>query len=150
MDTEKFTKKLNTLFDYYGINASAFADEIGVQRSSLSHLLSGRNKPSLDLILKIVDKYPEVDMYWLVKDIGSFPKDENTHQKQVKTEQINPKNHSNTNRVQTNLFEPHNTSIETEFEIKNETKEINQLAKLENEVEKIVFFYRNGTFKVYN
>jgi plasmid maintenance system antidote protein VapI len=52
--------------DYYGLNASAFADKIGVQRSSLSHLLSGRNKPSLDFILKIVDVFPDVDLYWIL------------------------------------------------------------------------------------
>jgi hypothetical protein len=37
-----------------------------VQRSSLSHLLSGRNKPSLDFILKIVDVFPDVDLYWIL------------------------------------------------------------------------------------
>jgi transcriptional regulator with XRE-family HTH domain len=43
-----------------------FADKIGVQRSSLSHLLSGRNKPSLDFILKILDVFPDVDLYWMI------------------------------------------------------------------------------------
>jgi hypothetical protein len=41
-----------------------FADKI-VQRSSLSHLLSG-NKPSLDFILKILDVFPDVDLYWMI------------------------------------------------------------------------------------
>jgi antitoxin component HigA of HigAB toxin-antitoxin module len=59
--------------DYYGLNASAFADKIGVQRSSLSHLLSGRNKPSLDFI-KILDVFPDVDLYWMINGKGSFPK----------------------------------------------------------------------------
>jgi hypothetical protein len=39
----------------------------------LSHLLSGRNKPSLDFILKIVDVFPDVDLYWILNG-GSFPK----------------------------------------------------------------------------
>jgi transcriptional regulator with XRE-family HTH domain len=51
-----------------------FADKIGVQRSSLSHLLSGRNKPSLDFILKILDVFPDVDLYWMINGKGSFQK----------------------------------------------------------------------------
>jgi plasmid maintenance system antidote protein VapI len=64
VNTEDFIKG-SKLLDYYGLNASAFADKIGVQRSSLSHLLSGRNKPSLDFILKILDVFPDVDLYWI-------------------------------------------------------------------------------------
>src|SRR5690606_15634735 len=54
-------------------SAAAFADKIGVQRSSISHILSGRNKPSLDFILKILAAYPDVELYWLLNGKGSFP-----------------------------------------------------------------------------
>ena len=54
VNTEDFIKRLEFLLEYYSMNAASFADKIGVQRSSLSHLLSGRNKPSLDFILKII------------------------------------------------------------------------------------------------
>ena len=50
---EDFTKKLKLLLENEGLTASKFAEKIGVQRSSVSHVLSGRNKPSLDFILKI-------------------------------------------------------------------------------------------------
>ncbi len=77
VNIEDFIKRLEILLDYYGVNASAFADKIGVQRSSLSHLLSGRNKPSLDFVLKILEVYPDVDLYWILNGQGSFPKIEN-------------------------------------------------------------------------
>src|SRR6476660_6577189 len=76
VNTEDFIKRLEIMLDYYGLNASSFADKIGVQRSSLSHLLSGRNKPSLDFILKILDVFPEVDLYWVLNGKGTFPKSE--------------------------------------------------------------------------
>lgn len=60
VDRIKYIMKLNQL------NVSAFADEIGVQRSSVSHVLSGRNKPSLDFIQKIIKRYPKVDAAWLI------------------------------------------------------------------------------------
>jgi len=59
--------------DHYGLSVSAFADEIGVQRSSISHLLNGRNRPSLDFVMKLIAAYPEVNLYWLLKGEGSFP-----------------------------------------------------------------------------
>ncbi len=62
VNIDDFVKRLETLLEYYNLNASSFADKIGVQRSSLSHLLSGRNKPSLDFILKILEVFPEVDL----------------------------------------------------------------------------------------
>jgi transcriptional regulator with XRE-family HTH domain len=74
VNTDDFIKRLEKILDYYNLNASSFADKIGVQRSSLSHLLSGRNKPSLDFILKINDVFPEVDLYWILNGKGNFPK----------------------------------------------------------------------------
>ena len=66
INIDDFIKRLEIILDYYGLSASGFADKINVQRSSLSHLLSGRNKPSLDFILKIVAIFPEVDLYWIL------------------------------------------------------------------------------------
>lgn len=45
---------------------SSFADAIGIKRSNLSHVLSGRNKPSLDFLSKIINSYPKVNASWLV------------------------------------------------------------------------------------
>tara|TARA_R110002167_G_scaffold54785_25_gene156110 strand:+ start:261 stop:632 length:372 start_codon:yes stop_codon:yes gene_type:complete len=78
VNTEEFVKRLEKLLRYYGLSASGFADKIEVQRSSISHLLSGRNKPSLDLVLKVVKTFPEVNLYWLLNGKGSFPSDADT------------------------------------------------------------------------
>ncbi len=75
---EHFIEKLEKILQFYGLTASGFADRVGVQRSSLSHLLSGRNKPSLDFILKIIESFPEVDLNWILLDQGTFPKSKNT------------------------------------------------------------------------
>lgn len=76
VNTEEFTKRLHRVMEYYDLSAAAFADKIEVGRSSISHLLSGRNKPSLDFVLKIVQAFPEVELYWLLNGKGSFPKKE--------------------------------------------------------------------------
>ena len=73
INTQEFIIRLQKVIDYYGESASSFAEKIGVQRSSISHILSGRNKPSLDFILKILSTFPEVDLYWLFNGKGEFP-----------------------------------------------------------------------------
>ncbi len=73
INTEEFTKRLQKVIDYYGETASSFAEKIGVQRSSISHILSGRNKPSLEFVLKIFAAFPEVELYWLLNGKGVFP-----------------------------------------------------------------------------
>ncbi|MDU8886162.1 helix-turn-helix transcriptional regulator [Yeosuana sp. MJ-SS3] len=73
INNDAFAKRLQKVIDYYGESSSSFAEKIGVQRSSISHILSGRNKPSLDFVLKILSSYPEVEMYWLLNGKGVFP-----------------------------------------------------------------------------
>jgi transcriptional regulator with XRE-family HTH domain len=71
-----FTDRLKKILSHHELTASLFADKIGVQRSSISHILSGRNKPSLDFILKVTNTFTDVDIYWLLNGKGNFPKEE--------------------------------------------------------------------------
>lgn len=75
--SEIITERIRKVIDHYGLTVSTFADKIGVQRSNISHLLSGRNKPSLDFIMKVVQTYPSINLYWLLYGKGSFPTLEN-------------------------------------------------------------------------
>jgi transcriptional regulator with XRE-family HTH domain len=53
-----------------GLKPSGFADMIGVNRATISHILSGRNKPSIDFLEKLLHVYPELNANWLVTGIG--------------------------------------------------------------------------------
>lgn len=75
VNTEKFASRLNKIIDYYDLSAASFADKIEVGRSSISHILSGRNKPSLEFVMKVVKNFPEVELYWLLNGKGKFPAD---------------------------------------------------------------------------
>ncbi|WP_366663744.1 helix-turn-helix transcriptional regulator [Winogradskyella sp.] len=76
--------------NFYSETSSSFAEKIGVQRSSISHLLSGRNKPSLDFIMKVLHAYPEVDLYWLMNGKGEFPKIEAQEKTEIKNSPVAP------------------------------------------------------------
>lgn len=56
------------------LTASKFADLIGVQRSSISHILSGRNNPGLDFLNKILQHFPHISGDWLITGQGSMVK----------------------------------------------------------------------------
>jgi transcriptional regulator with XRE-family HTH domain len=55
-----------------GISPARFADEIGVQRSSISHLISGRNNPSFDFIQKMLIRYKHLNAEWLLLGTGNM------------------------------------------------------------------------------
>jgi len=73
INIDDFVARLKKVMDFYGESSSSFAEKIGVQRSNISHILSGRNKPSLDFILKVLASFPEVELYWLLNGKGNFP-----------------------------------------------------------------------------
>lgn len=128
VNTEKFTKRLQKILDYYDLSAASFADEIKVNRSSISHILSGRNKPSLDFVLKVISSYPEVDLYWLLNGKGSFPK-QNAREKEKEKEKA-----LSTNELQ--------KPIKKEMAVTKKDTE-------RNSVKKIILFYEDGTFEVH-
>ena len=66
-------ERLQLILKMHNLTPSAFADQIGVQRSNVSHVISGRNKPSLDFLEKILNTYPRVNANWLIT--GVMPKE---------------------------------------------------------------------------
>lgn len=64
-------ERLEELMNLLHLSPTQFANEIGVQRATLQHILSGRNEPSLKIIMAIHNKYPDVELEWLLKGIGT-------------------------------------------------------------------------------
>lgn len=131
LNNNSFANRLKKVMDFYNISASSFAETIEVPRSSISHILSGRNKPSLDFVLKTIETYQEIDLYWLLKGIGHFPKNTSslpdTKSAPVKKEAPESK------KEETPAIEP-----QTILNTKNSA------------IEKVLVFYKDGTFKEYH
>ena len=150
VNIDDFIKRLEIILDYYNLSASAFADKINVQRSSLSHLLSGRNKPSLDFIIKVIEVFPEVDLYWILNGKGVFPKSDNISSSLVEVE----KNISSISKIESFISEPDLFST-TEKGTAPSLSENNSISSFKSdnnypeEIERIVVFFKNGTFKNY-
>ena len=137
INNENFSKRLKKVLEYYQLSASAFAEKIKVQRSSISHLLSGRNKPSLDFVLKVLQTFEEVELYWLLHGNGSFPK--KVKKLEYAASLFPDENIIESNNQKETVIEEHDLSM-----IKNDLSDKNNVP-----IEKIVIFYKDGTFKQY-
>ena len=73
LNIDFFISRLNEIMVNNNLNSASFSEQIGVQRSSVSHVMSKRNKPSLDFILKIVNSFEEVTLDWLLFDNNLKP-----------------------------------------------------------------------------
>lgn len=65
-------ERINLLLKAKNITARQFAEEIGIQPSGMSHILSGRNNPSLDFVMKVVKRWPEININWLMFGKGEM------------------------------------------------------------------------------
>ena len=63
-------ERLKNWMESEGLKSSALADSIGVNRATISHILSGRNKPSIDFLEKLLNTYPNINANWLISGIG--------------------------------------------------------------------------------
>ena len=70
-------ERIKLLLSVKNLSPAQLALGIGVQRSGISHILSGRNKPSLDFVMKILEAYPEINESWLLMGNGEMLKSSN-------------------------------------------------------------------------
>ena len=66
LNTSEVINRLEEIMANHNLSAASFATKIGVQRSAISHILSGRNKPSLDFLMKVYESFDEVALEWLI------------------------------------------------------------------------------------
>ena len=149
VNIDDFIKRLEIILDYYNLSPSAFADKINVQRSSLSHLLSGRNKPSLDFIIKVIEVFPEVDLYWILNGKGSFPKTENIVTKVSEMENKSSSIPNTETNPELDLFSSEEKVVSPTLSDRNAIESFKSENNSDEEIERIVVFFKNGTFKNY-
>lgn len=124
------------------ISPSVFADEIGVQRSSISHILSGRNRPSFDIIQKIIRRFPDLGYEWILEEESPSP--------------VQTKPNSRLESYP-ELIAVTNTSRHLRTTVRNEIESpelrngqpTSPASAIESQktVERILIFYSDGTFK---
>jgi transcriptional regulator with XRE-family HTH domain len=138
VNTEKFASRLGKILKYYDLSAASFADKIEVGRSSISHILSGRNKPSLDFVMKVVKNFPEVELYWLLNGKGQFPASTVATSNEIKI----PAKEEITTQQNEDSIKP-NYSNQASALIPAMKKSAGK------EIQRIVIFYTDGSFEAF-
>jgi len=166
-------ERIVQLLEEIKMSPSLFADAIGVQRATISHILSGRNNPSLDFVQKVLLKFPELNPDWILSGKGEIwrkPMIQNVHT----TERVTMKPSRNQS-YQPELFsdfeapqkpagkvyvaevqkaeKPYEINIGKDFqageaEIKSVVSSSNALNK--KQITKVILLYDDGTFESYN
>ncbi len=127
-------ERLLKFMEHEGVTAAKLADVLEVQPSAISHILSGRNKPSFDFLLKLTAKFPRFNIEWLITGKGNMYKV----------------------AVQQSLFdsapEPHKQLVEAKHQNLQNAKEVTDvnIKGGGRTVKKIVMFYSDNTFDIFS
>lgn len=80
--------RISLVIDYLGISASQLAAKLSVQRSGISHILSGRNRPGVDFIIKLMHSFPQINSDWLLTGKGEMIKPHSPDKVQIIQESL--------------------------------------------------------------
>ena len=117
---EEIVDRIKKVMENEGLSAAEFADHLGVGRPLLSHVLGGRNNPSLQLILKILSHFPTISANWLL--LGKEEAVEQSPTPIVKRPSI---------------------------EVSDPVKQENQVALSDGNSQLALLFYGDGTYREY-
>ena len=129
LNTLDFINRLQELMTQKQLSAAAFASKIGVQRSSVSHILAQRNKPSLEFILKIHDAFEEIDLTWLLLGQKRIENNKSIKLESQTTDEL--------------IAKPIVSNI-------GSSKTVLAPKLINTDIETVITLYEDGTFKIYS
>lgn len=136
--------KLEILRAKYNLSASSLAKTLGVEASAISHIKSGRNKPSYDFVVKILRAFPDVSPDWLLLDRGEILRDGTS---------AAPLSSKFDDYTDVSLFD-HEENIETSESLECAKNDDNSIfsnpSKDSKRVERVIVLYSDGSFESYD
>ncbi|MBO7204280.1 MAG: helix-turn-helix transcriptional regulator [Bacteroidales bacterium] len=124
-------KRIQQFLEIENLSPSKLADMLGLQRSGISHILAGRNKPSYDFILKFLRTFPNINPDWLLMGKGKIYRNGENDQ--------NNQNEENTPQLSINF--------EENQEFYEESDEATEIKIIEKKINRITLFYNDGSFQ---
>ena len=137
-------ERLNQIIEKKGLTATKFAAMIGVNASTISHILAGRNKPGFDIINNIAKTFPDLNLTWLITGNGSmdnFPVQEEPVITEPTLFEMEPIEKQNTSVIP-------DKNIKSE-ETKNPITSVKSFTKQTKKVKRIILFFEDGSFEDY-
>jgi transcriptional regulator with XRE-family HTH domain len=148
--------RIKIIMDKENILSGAFAETVGVQQSTLSHILNGRNNPSLDVIIKIHQKYNYINIEWLLYGTGDMTNNVQSTAMSKKEKEPslfannlpfnNKNNEPHKPESRKELASPQSIEIPIKETIKQEIKYIEMPAR---KITEIRIFFDDNTFEIF-
>ena len=138
--------RILAVMEHEGLTPSKFAEAIGIQRSAMSHIISGRNNPSLDVLIKILERFTYVDSDWLLFGKGNMMREHVLTEPNLFTNTtINPPNLSDSPEYRKEI------RVETPVNIQKQpvVEQVICQEKPSKNVSKIMIFYSDNTFDTF-
>lgn len=111
------------LIEILNMDRVTFANSVNIKQATLSHILTGRNDPTLNIILQIHEKYPTIDINWLLYG----------------NESDNPFIGNTNNNMQSNINKQENQNTEKVIYLEKNPKKITEIR----------VFYDDQTFDIF-
>lgn len=133
-----------------GLTNAEFAEKIGISTSALSHIFSGRNKPSLEVVMRISKAYPTINLEWLLHGDGAM----STTSAQLSGIELLSGDNENPeftyHQPNDGDFRKENHVLPPDFRAKGAVKEeIKYIEKPHPKITEIRIFFDNGTYEVF-
>ncbi len=151
--------RINLILKTKNLTPAQLAEQVGVQRSNISHLLSGRNNPSLDFVQKILIRFPDINSDWLLFGKGAMYKDagQQSARPEPQPSQQNMLSFFDQPTPLDNNEEPYTFEEQLQELPKHSTADNKNfiehpiLKKNQNtDIERIIIMFNDGSCKVYN
>ena len=145
-------ERLLELMNQLNMSPTQFASAIGASRTTIQHIMSGRNEPSLKIITSIYETFPSVDIKWLLKGEGAAF----TNQSQITDYPLfeNDENHFFQNEVRNEIknsnLDRQNSPKNTKQKTDNKKNTLNLTSNLNKKIKEIVVFFEDGTFEKFS
>ena len=142
MESNKIKDRVLQLINREKLSSSKFAEIIGVQRSSISHIISGRNKPSLDFIQKVLEKFSSLNPNWLITGNGGMYFESTQNKIDFSSDVIKTKSELAENKIDDEKNKLQNATINSDKNLQEKTAK--------RKIEKIIVFYNDNSFETLN
>ncbi|MFC2129638.1 helix-turn-helix domain-containing protein [Bacteroidota bacterium] len=152
--------RLLKLLDAEHLSSSKFADVIGVQRSSVSHILSGRNKPSFDFLQKTLKAFPALNADWLILGEGNMYEDtvssmsdglfnQADHSAEAKQDKMVGIDEAGDKNEQNEALNAANISLQADNNPESRHYDASKFPLAKKRVSRVILFYDDNSFHTY-
>lgn len=154
--------RIKQIMDSENMTPARFADTLQIGRAVISHILNGRNNPSLDVITRILAKMPQINSEWLLTGIGSMYKNDNGFEINIPEQTTTPLPDLFAQlHTEASINKPvhiERNEYRKETEVKEPSKDIHEVINeriiykeaKEKKIKQIIIYYTDNTFETFN